>query len=63
MGDSNAVIAVAFVDTKTGEVGVYAELPGTGPHMAVTAQKAVRLRIFARASRHHTSSVDEIDNR
>lgn len=43
LGDSNAVVGIATVDTDTGEVGVYANLPGVRAHMAVDAQLAIEL--------------------
>lgn len=43
LGESNAAVGIATVDTYTGEVGVYASLPGVGAHMAVDVQLAIEL--------------------
>lgn len=43
LGDSNAAVGIAIVDTDTGEVGVYANLPGVRAHIAVDAQLAIEL--------------------
>jgi hypothetical protein len=43
LGDPNAAVAVATVDTHTGEVGVHARLPGVGPHITVDAQLAIEM--------------------
>lgn len=42
-GDSSASVAVATVDANTGEIGIYASLPGVGPHIAVGARLAIEL--------------------
>lgn len=49
-GDSIASVAVATVDANTGEIGVYATLPGVGPHIAVDAQLAIELAGGGRAT-------------
>ena len=41
-GAENATLAVAAVDAASGEVLSYAKLPGSGPHLAVTAEEATR---------------------
>jgi hypothetical protein len=43
LGARDAVVGIAIVDVDTGEVGVYAALPGLGVHMAVDAQMAIEL--------------------
>jgi hypothetical protein len=43
LGDTNASVGVAVVDTQTGEVGIYAKLPGVGPHITVDASQAQEL--------------------
>ncbi len=39
-GAENATMAVAAVDATDGEVLSHARLPGSGPHLAVTAEEA-----------------------
>jgi hypothetical protein len=41
-GAENATMAVAAVDAASGEVSSHADLPGSGPHLAVTAEEATR---------------------
>ena len=43
LGASDAAVGIATIDADTGEVGVYAALPGLGAHMAVDAQMAIEL--------------------
>jgi hypothetical protein len=41
-GEENATVGVAAVDAAGGEVLSHASLPGSGPHLAVTAEEASR---------------------
>jgi len=43
LGASDAAVGIATIDADTGEVGVYAALPGLGAHIAVDAQMAIEL--------------------
>jgi len=43
LGDPNAIVGVAIVDLVTDEVGVFANLLGVGPHLAIDARMAIRL--------------------
>jgi hypothetical protein len=42
-GYPNSVVGVAAVNAHTNNVGVYAHLPGIGPHLSVTKEEAINL--------------------
>lgn len=43
LGPQNAAAGLATVDCNSGEIGVHATLPGTGPHITVDAAAAIEL--------------------
>lgn len=43
MGEPDATVAVATIDVPTGELSTSARLPGSGPHLAVDADRARQL--------------------
>jgi hypothetical protein len=41
-GEPQATVGVAAVDSMTGEVMIFARLPGTGEHLSIDSEKALR---------------------